>query len=96
MAFDYGKFVSSGVGKQLATALGLPRPSRLRRHEPGDPLIGGAVLVAGHGDAPVAELLTGALSADVQIATSPSTSVSGVVVDMTQICLLYTSPSPRD
>ena len=23
MAFDYGKFVSSGVGKQLATALGL-------------------------------------------------------------------------
>lgn len=85
MAFDYGKFVSSGVGKQLATALGLPRPSRLRRHEPGDPLIGGAVLVAGHGDAPVAELLTGALSADVQIATSPSTSVSGVVVDMTQI-----------
>lgn len=85
MAFDYGKFVSSGVGKQLATTLGLPRPSRLRRHEPGDPLIGGAVLVAGHGDAPVAELLTGALSADVQIATSPSTSVSGVVVDMTQI-----------
>ena len=28
-----GKFVG-GIGKQLATALGLPRPTRLRRHDP--------------------------------------------------------------
>ncbi|WP_338752320.1 3-oxoacyl-ACP reductase [Janibacter alittae] len=85
MGFEYGKFVSSGLGKQIANTLGLPRPTTLRRHMAGAPLINGAVLLDGHGDAPVAEVLTRALSAaDVQIATSPSTSVAGVVVDMTQ------------
>lgn len=86
MAFDYGKFVSSGFGKQLATSLGLPRPTKLRRHSPGDPLIGGAVLVDGHGDTPVAERVRVLLESEgVQVATSPSTSVAGVVIDMTQI-----------
>ncbi|MBA4085617.1 3-oxoacyl-ACP reductase [Janibacter sp. LM] len=85
MGFEYGKFVSSGLGKQMANTLGLPRPTTLRRHKAGAPLINGAVLLAGHGEAPVAGLLTEVLSADgVQIATSPSTSVAGVVVDMTQ------------
>ena len=85
MGFEYGTFVSSGLGKQIANTLGLPRPAKLRRHKAGAPLINGAVLLAGHGDAPVAALLSEALSADgVQIATSPSTSVAGVVVDMTQ------------
>ena len=85
MGFEYGKFVSSGLGKQLATTLGLPRPATLRRHKAGAPLINGAVLLGGHGDAPVAARLTQALSADgTQIATSPSTSVAGVIVDMTQ------------
>ncbi|WP_068421700.1 3-oxoacyl-ACP reductase [Janibacter terrae] len=85
MGFEYGKFVSSGLGKQMANTLGLPRPTTLRRHKAGAPLINGAVLLVGHGEAPVAGLLTEVLSADgVQIATSPSTSVAGVVVDMTQ------------
>ena len=35
MAFSYGSFVSSGLGKTLATNLGLPRPATLRRHKPG-------------------------------------------------------------
>ena len=43
MAFDYGKFVQGGIGKQLATALGLPRPTRLRRHDPKGSLVPGAV-----------------------------------------------------
>ncbi|MGO1166734.1 MAG: 3-oxoacyl-ACP reductase [Janibacter sp.] len=85
MGFEYGKFVSSGLGKQIANTLGLPRPTTLRRHTAGGSLINGAVLLDGHGDAPVAKALTSALEADgVQIATSPSTSVAGVVVDMTQ------------
>lgn len=85
MGFEYGKFVSSGLGKQIANTLGLPRPTPLRRHTAGGSLINGAVLLAGHGDAPVAAALTTALEADgVQIATSPSTSVAGVIVDMTQ------------
>lgn len=86
MGFQYGTFVSSGLGKQLATTFGLPRPSKLRRHEPGASLINGAVLLAGHGDAPlVAHLRTVLEEAGVQIATQPSTSVAGVVVDMTAI-----------
>ena len=32
MAFSYSSFVSGGLGKQLASSLGLPQPSRLRRH----------------------------------------------------------------
>ncbi|NYF96728.1 3-oxoacyl-ACP reductase [Janibacter cremeus] len=86
MGFEYGKFVSSGLGKQIANTLGLPRPTTLRRHTAGAPLINGAVLLDGHGDAPVATALTQVLSADgIQIATSPSTSVAGVIVDMTQV-----------
>ncbi|MFW5469685.1 3-oxoacyl-ACP reductase [Knoellia sp. CPCC 206435] len=86
MVFSYGQFVSGGVGKQLATSLGLPRPSRLRRHTVGGPLVPGAVLVAGHGDAPVAERVHHLLEgAGVQVASQPSTSVVGVVVDLTAI-----------
>ncbi len=86
MGFEYGTFVNSGIGKQIATTLGLPRPTRLRRHQAGTPLINGAVLVDGHGDAPVAALLKDSLAEEgVQIASSPSTSVAGVVVDMTQV-----------
>jgi 3-oxoacyl-[acyl-carrier protein] reductase len=86
MAFDYGKFVSGGIGKQLATTLGLPRPTTLRRHKPGGSLINGAVLVAGHGSAPVAAEVTRFLGdAGVQVATSPSTSVAAVVLDLTEV-----------
>ncbi|KGN40587.1 3-oxoacyl-ACP reductase [Knoellia aerolata] len=86
MAFTYGQLVSGGVGKQLATTLGLPRPARLRRHQLGGSLVPGAVLVAGHGDAPVAERVRHLLEdAGVQVASLPSTSVVGVVLDLTAI-----------
>ena len=63
MAFDYGKFVQGGIGKQLATALGLPRPTRLRRHDPKGSLVPGAVYVTGHGDAKVAHRVSAWLEA---------------------------------
>ena len=86
MAFNYGQFVSGGIGKQLATTLGLPRPTRLRRHKVGGSLIPGEVLVAGHGDAPVAERVRHLLAeAGVTVASQPSTSVAGVVLDLTAI-----------
>ncbi|MFC7492234.1 MULTISPECIES: 3-oxoacyl-ACP reductase [unclassified Knoellia] len=86
MAFNYGQFVSGGVGKQLATTLGLPRPSRLRRHKVGGSLVPGEVLVAGHGDAPVAERVRHLLAeAGVTVASRPSTSVAGVVLDLTTV-----------
>ncbi len=86
MAFSYGQFVSGGIGKQLATSFGLPRPSRLRRHKPGASLVPGEVLVAGHGDAPVAERVRHLLAeAGVTVASQASTSVAGVVLDLTAI-----------
>jgi 3-oxoacyl-[acyl-carrier protein] reductase len=86
MAFSYGQFVSGGLGKQLATTLGLPRPSRLRRHKVGGSLVPGEVLVAGHGEAPVAERVRHLLEeAGVTVASQASTSVAGVVLDLTAI-----------
>ncbi|MEI2775514.1 MAG: 3-oxoacyl-ACP reductase [Tetrasphaera sp.] len=86
MADRYSALVSSGIGKQVATALGLPRPSRLRRHEVGAAVMPGAVLVAGAADSPLAECIRELLGGwDVAVATQPSTSVAGVVLDMTGI-----------
>ena len=77
MAFSYGGFVNSGVGKFLASNLGLPRPTRLRRHTPGESLVPGAVFVDGFGEAPLAAQVRGVLEgAGVQLATVPSTSVN--------------------
>lgn len=49
MTDRYTKFVSSGPGKAIAKQLGLPRPTRLRRFSPGDPLVTGPVLVISDG-----------------------------------------------
>ncbi|MCU1548868.1 MAG: 3-oxoacyl-ACP reductase [Arthrobacter sp.] len=47
MTDKYTQFVSRGFGKDLAKRLGLPQPVVLRRHQPGDPLVDGPVLVQG-------------------------------------------------
>jgi 3-oxoacyl-[acyl-carrier protein] reductase len=46
---DIGRFAASGPGRALLRRLGLPVPSRLRRHVDGDPLVPGPVLVGGDG-----------------------------------------------
>lgn len=46
---SYTKFVSGGLGRDLAKRLGLPQPAQLRRYSPGAPLIKGPVLVVGAG-----------------------------------------------
>jgi len=50
----YLTLVNSGVTKQLAKKLGLPRPVPLRRYRPGQPLVAGPVLVL-HDDASAAD-----------------------------------------
>jgi 3-oxoacyl-[acyl-carrier protein] reductase len=47
MSDKYTKFVSHGLGKDIAKRLGLPQPVALRRYQPGRPLIEGPVLVQG-------------------------------------------------
>ena len=68
MADTYTQLVNSRVGRQLASRLGLPRPTTLRRYAPGDPLVEGPVLVAGpsgkHGRAPLAAHVRELLSAE--------------------------------
>jgi 3-oxoacyl-[acyl-carrier protein] reductase len=41
----YAQLVNSPVGSVVASKVGLPRPVRLDRHRPGDPLVDGAVLL---------------------------------------------------
>lgn len=45
----YTQFVSAGLGRKLATQLGLPAPVALRRHTPDAPLVEGPVAVVGDG-----------------------------------------------
>lgn len=49
MTDTYLDLVSTGPGAALAGRLGLPRPVRLRRHDPAAPLVPGPVLVLGRG-----------------------------------------------
>jgi 3-oxoacyl-[acyl-carrier protein] reductase len=55
----YSQLVASGPGSFLAGRLGLPRPERLRRYEPGRPALPGPVLLGGAGRLvePLRELL---------------------------------------
>ncbi len=49
MTDKYTQFVSRGLGKDIARKLGLPQPVELRRHQAGQPLVHGPVLVQGSG-----------------------------------------------
>ncbi|MGP5197014.1 3-oxoacyl-ACP reductase [Arthrobacter rhombi] len=51
MADNYLKLVNTGITQELAKTLGLPRPSILRRYQPGKPLVPGPVVVLGAGSA---------------------------------------------
>ncbi len=82
----YTAFVSSGVGKKLATTLGLPQPVALRRQVPGRPLLDGPLLVGGHADTPALSALRDALTAagaTLVEAVPESGRLGGVVVDLT-------------
>jgi len=50
MTDKYTRFVSHGIGKDLARKLGLPQPAVLRRYKAGDPLVPGPVLALGKGN----------------------------------------------
>lgn len=46
----YARMISHDIGEKVADLVGLPKPHPLRRHEPGQPALGGPVLVMGDGD----------------------------------------------
>ena len=87
MSDTYSTFVNTAVGARLAGALGLPRPTELRRHEPGEPIVAGPVLLRGHGAAPLA-VTVGAIFAahNVQVVSDPDGHRLGaVVVDLCDV-----------
>ncbi|PZP31915.1 MAG: 3-oxoacyl-ACP reductase, partial [Kocuria rhizophila] len=51
MADTYLDLVNSGLGKQVASKLGLPEPTKLRRYRAGSDFPEGSVLVLGKGQA---------------------------------------------
>ncbi|WP_435210120.1 3-oxoacyl-ACP reductase [Micromonospora sp. bgisy143] len=64
MTDRYASFVQSAAGRTLVKRLGLPDPPRLRRHQPGDPLLPGPALLGaadgGRLAEPVSTILTAA------------------------------------
>ena len=87
MTDTYSDLVNSTVGKQVASRLGLPRPVRLRRYAPDQPLVPGPVLVAGVGGAPLAaraaDLLRGE-AIDIIPAVAEGQRVGAVVLDLSE------------
>ena len=95
MAGAYAGLVNSAVGKKLATQLGLPRPTTLRRYAVGGPLIEGPVLVGGLGEAAVASRVRELLKAegvDTVEEIASGYRVGAVVADFTAI----TTPAELD
>lgn len=88
MADTYADLVNSRLGRQLAPRLGVPRPARLRRYAPGDPLVRGSVLVGGHGEAPLAARVRDLLATEsVDVVSEPGgpQPLGAVVADMSTI-----------
>ncbi|KQS98920.1 3-oxoacyl-ACP reductase [Cellulomonas sp. Leaf395] len=87
MTDTYLNLVNSGFTKKVAKQLGLPQPSPLRRYEPGQPLLPGAVLVLGRGseaDA-IASFLSSDWDLDVHRHATPDTRYSAVVLALTEL-----------
>ena len=87
MAGTYATLVTSPVGRKLATQLGLPRPTTLRRYAVGAPIVDGAVLVGGLGSAPIAARVRDLLDregVDSVDELADGDRVAAVVADLTE------------
>jgi 3-oxoacyl-[acyl-carrier protein] reductase len=105
MTDKYTELVSRGFGRDIAKRLGLPQPVRLRRHQPGEPLADGPVLVQGTGagaDELASELLSWKL--DVRRHAVPKEKLSAVILVLDELGrpedlaqpVLTAAPSLRD
>lgn len=72
MTDHYGELVRSPLGKKIAKNLGLPTPAPLTRHQEGQPLVLGEVLLFGNPDSPVSLATLAVLSQEkAQVSTDP-------------------------
>ncbi|MED6046280.1 3-oxoacyl-ACP reductase [Rothia kristinae] len=84
MKDSYTQLVNSPIGKKLAEALGLPRPTALRRDEPGAPLLADprVLVVGGPAADPLARRLL-AWDLEVHRHPSPGTTYGAIIADFT-------------
>jgi 3-oxoacyl-[acyl-carrier protein] reductase len=89
MTDRYQRFANSGLGQLVVGRLGLPSPVRLRRYQPGQPLLDGPVLLSAAPGGRLAETVAAILTdaeADVHKAdTGDDTRYGGIVFDATGI-----------
>jgi 3-oxoacyl-[acyl-carrier protein] reductase len=79
----YSQFTGTQVGRLVTGRLGLPQPPKLRRYEPGQPLLEGpAYLPSGPGGEPAAAVLTAA-GAEVRREDDGQRRYGAVVLDTT-------------
>ena len=87
MTDRYSQFVNSQLGEKLADMVGMPKPAKLRRHEPGQPLIEGAVLLGGDGrlsDAAAKAMVGAGVEVHTELAEAEETPrYAGLVFDAT-------------
>lgn len=62
MTDTYATLTNSALGKKVASLLGLPRPTPLRRYAANAPLIDSPVLLCGHGDTPLLTVVRSVLT----------------------------------
>ena len=88
MADRYQAFVNGGVGRKLATQLGLPQPAILRRYDPSSPLLPGPFLLSTSGPSAVGSMVADALSsagASVRTIDDEQVRYGGLIVDATGV-----------
>jgi len=95
MSDRYAQLVNSPIGKQIAGTVGLPIPTPLERHSPGDPLIDGDVLVGGADGGRLAAAVASTLAAaHVDIATELREDLRSAAADAGLDAAVFSSSSP--
>ena len=73
----YRDFANSGFGTTITKQLGLPRPARLRRYQPGDPVLPGPAVVGTAGEGRLRDMITTVLQDAGVTVQSPATADGG-------------------
>jgi 3-oxoacyl-[acyl-carrier protein] reductase len=73
----YRDFANSGFGTTITKQLGLPRPGRLRRYEPGQPLLPGPVVIGSAGEGRLRDTVAEAVRDAGATVQSPVTADGG-------------------
>jgi 3-oxoacyl-[acyl-carrier protein] reductase len=93
----YAQLVNSRPGAVLARQLGLPRPSALERHSPGDPVIRGRVLLgAAPGGRLLADLAAVFAEARCKLATGLEDQVRAVVAEAGLDATVFNPDAPGE